>query len=187
MAFGKDQSPGRRVAKALCVLSILSGCASDGGQCPATLSNPYPSPAAMRALASDQVPLGQHLTWGGIFMDARHLSDATELVISARPLDSSCQVRRDAPAQGRFLVRYPGYFETTELISGQPLRVSGRLAAVETQTRSGEPMPVVTETILYGIRRPGAANATWDGYRPRISIGVGAGSGWSGGGVGISF
>lgn len=176
------------IAVMLSSLALLGGCASDGGRCPANLSNPAPSPAAMRALPPEQIPLGEHLSWGGILIDSRHLPDATELEISARALDAACRVRANAPAQGRFRVRFPGYFETAGLMPGWPLRVAGRLAAMEPDPRSGERVPIVTEASLYDIPRTGAPGIFEPGYRPRISIGLGLGSGgWSGGGIGISF
>ncbi|WP_190275833.1 Slp family lipoprotein [Thiorhodovibrio frisius] len=175
-------------AMAFCALLMLGGCASDGGYCPSTLTNPYPSPAAMQGLPPEDVRLGEHLTWGGILIDARHLASTTELDISARPLDAACQVRNDVMALGRFRVRYPGYFETADLIPGQPLRVSGRLAAMETRSSTGERIPVVTEATLHGLARASAARVDQNAvYRPRIGISIGAGSGWSGGGIGISF
>lgn len=181
----------RLLAVGLCIgliAALITGCASDGGQCPASLSNPYPSPAAMQTLPPETVALGEHFTWGGLLIDVRHLSDATELDISARPLDAACRVRKNAPEQGRFRVRLPGNFATAALASGQPLRVSGRLAAMETRVDSGARIPVVTEAVLSGLPRPGTADILGGRYRPNISIGVGVGSGgWSGGGIGISF
>ncbi|WPL16163.1 Starvation-inducible outer membrane lipoprotein [Thiorhodovibrio winogradskyi] len=136
----------------------------------------------MQGLPPETLPLGEHFTWAGILIETRHLAKATELDISARPLDTFCRIQGNAPALGRFRVRYPGYVETAHLLPGQPLRVSGRLASVETRADAGERIPLITQANLDLLSLADQVR-----HRPRIGISIGAGSGWSGGGIGISF
>jgi len=174
----------RSLALALAA-AVVSGCASDASRCPATLDNRHPSPTALLAVPPEQTVPGSHLTWGGVLLDSRHGADSTDLLIGYRPLGTNCLPRLDSLAQGYFLVRFPGYRQTADMAPGRTLRVSGRLAGIETDPITGQRLPVLTEPLLKLAPEQGP----WRGVdtRPRIGIGIGAGSGWRGGGIGVYF
>jgi outer membrane lipoprotein len=165
--------------------ALLAGCASDAGHCPTPHDEAGPSPAAVLATAPDHSRLGGHLTWGGVLIDSRHGADSTDLLIGYQPLGKNCLPRTTTGASGYFLLRFPGYLETADLAPGQALRASGRLAGIETDPITGQRLPVLTEPLL----KLAPSQGQWQpiGPRPRIGISIGAGSGWSGGGIGISF
>jgi outer membrane lipoprotein len=179
--------PMRLIPLVTVVVTLLaSGCASTGGGCRKPIGDRSLTPAVV---AGGDGHLGQAIAWGGTLVSSRNLADATDLEVLAYPLDDCGRPLLDEPAQGRFIVRRPGYLETGDLAPGRRITASGRIIAMA-DGRIGEAdyrFPVLED----------AAPTVWperdSGYgggqvRPWVSIGVGGGGrGWSGGGVGIWF
>jgi outer membrane lipoprotein len=174
-----------RLVIILAAALLVAGCASTGGTCRAPIGDRSLTPAVV---AAGDTHLGEAITWGGTLVSARNLADATDLEVLAYPLDDCGRPLLDEPAQGRFLIRRPGYLETADLDPGRRITASGRIIA-SADGRIGEAeyrFPVLED----------AAPTVWPerdaGYsggrvRPWVSVGIGGGRGWSGGGVGIWF
>lgn len=163
---------------------LVSGCASSPSACRKPVGDRLVTPAV--AAASDAF-IGQPMTWGGTLISSRNLADSTDLEVLAYPLDACGRPRTGDEPLGRFIVRSPGYRETADLRAGREITASGRIIATS-EGRIGDAdyrFPVLEDAnpMLWPNRGADAAART----RPWISIGVGAGSGWSGGGVGVVF
>jgi outer membrane lipoprotein len=165
---------------------LAAGCASTG-------SGACRQPVGDRSLTPERAVIGAGrvgtaITWGGTLVSTRNLADATDLEVLAYPLDDCGRPLLGEPARGRFIIRRPGYLETAGISPGQRITGSGRIIDVA-EGRIGEAeyrFPVLEDAAptLWPERetRYGGGNV-----RPWISVGVGGGSGWSGGGVGIWF
>ena len=126
------------------------------------------------------------MTWGGTLVDTRHLTDTTELELVSYPLDNCGRPQFDEPSTGRFVVVSPGYLETADIRPGQALTATGRLIGIRDGTVAGAPyrFPLLEDPAprLAPDARVGDLR-----QRPVFSVGVGAGSGWRGGGIGVFF
>ena len=165
-------------------LLLIAGCASSPDSCRTPIGERglTPSVAAEREDA-----IGQAITWGGTLVGSRNLADSTELEVLAFPLDSCGRPRTEDDPLGRFIIRRPGYLETADLRPGGDVTASGRIIAIS-EGRIGDAgyrFPVLEDANpkVWAERSP----SSYSGVRPWISIGVGGGSGWSGGGVGVVF
>ncbi len=178
----------RPIAAIAVVLSIVAaGCASTSDNCRAPVGDRALTPA-VAAVSEGRV--GEPVTWGGTLVSARNRVDATDLEVLAYPLSDCGRPLIDEPARGRFIIRSPGYLETAELRPGRSITASGRIID-SVEGRIGDAayrFPVVEDS------RPTVWPARDRGYasdrarvRPWISVGVGGGRGWSGGGVGVWF
>lgn len=166
---------------------LATGCASTGELCRRPVGDRGLTPA--QAAAGD-AHLGKAITWGGTLVSTRNLADATELEVLAYPLDDCGRPLLDAPAQGRFIVRRPGYLETAELEPGRRITASGRIIdTLDGRIGEAEYRFAVLEDAAPTIwpKRVQGYGADGGRVRPWISVGVGGGRGWSGGGVGIWF
>jgi outer membrane lipoprotein len=172
----------------LCAAVLLgqlsTGCASSPSTCRTPVGDRSVTPAA--AAAGERF-IGQPMTWGGTLIGSRNLADSTDLEVLAYPLDACGRPRSGEDPLGRFIVRSPGYRETADLRPGREITASGRIIATS-DGRIGDAeyrFPVLEDAkpMLWPSRGGDAGART----RPWISIGVGAGSGWSGGGVGVVF
>jgi outer membrane lipoprotein len=107
---------------------------------------------------------------------------------TGKRVTSACgRPRTDGRAQGRFILRRPGYLETADLRPGREITASGRITEIRAG-RIGEAdyrFPVL-EDARPRIWPEGTAYAP-PAVRPWVSIGIGSGGGWSGGGVGVVF
>jgi outer membrane lipoprotein len=164
-------------------IPLLAGCATTQKDCqrPIGVRGLTPALAAERG----SVP-GHVVTWGGKLVESRNLRDATELEILAFPLDTCGRPTTAEAPLGRFIMSYPGYLETAELTPGREVTASGPIIATS-QAHIGEAeyrFPVI-EDANPRIWPKAAAGST--ATRPSISIGIGGGRGWSGGGVGVTF
>jgi outer membrane lipoprotein len=168
---------------AITLAGILAGCAGDPGGCRAPVGDRSLTPALV---AGRDAVVRDWLTWGGTLVRTRHREDATELELVAYPLTDCGRPRIDAPSIGRFIVIIPGYLETADLMPGQPLTATGRLLGIRDGEVSGLPyrFPLLEDP---APRRWSQTGGWRQPARPVLSIGVGAGSGWRGGGVGIRF
>jgi outer membrane lipoprotein len=174
-----------RIAVALAAALLAVGCATTGEGCRKPIGDRSLTPAT--AAAGDS-RLGEAITWGGTLVSSRNLADATDLEVLAYPLDDCGRPLLDEPAQGRFIVRRPGYLETADLAPGRHITASGRIIA-SAEGRIGEAdyrFPVLEDAAptIWPERESRSAGGR---LRPWVSIGVGGGRGWSGGGVGIWF
>jgi outer membrane lipoprotein len=167
-------------------LFLTAGCATTtDSACRAPIGDRSVTPAVA---AADPSHVGERVAWGGTLVEARNLADSTELEMIGYPLDACGRPRTSDGAVGRFIIVRAGYLEIAQLQAGQPITATGTILA----TREGQvgdafyrfplladPNPRVwpDEPVAAGSVRT----------RPWISIGVGGGNGWSGGGVGISF
>lgn len=167
---------------------LVGGCAgTEPRDCRAPVGDRTLTPAVVAAGDDHQ---GKAITWGGTLVSARNLADATDLEVLSYPLDECGRPLLDAPAQGRFIVRRPGYLETADLAPGRRITASGRIIAT-LDGRIGDAdyrFPVLEDAAPRVWPERMRANAYEGGrVRPWISVGVGGGRGWSGGGVGVWF
>jgi outer membrane lipoprotein len=168
------------------LVSLLAGCASTPEPCRAPIGEPALTP---RVAAEAERGLGESITWGGTLVAARNRVDATDLEVLAYPLGNCGRPLLDEPAQGRFIVRRPGYLETAELRPGSSITASGRIIAIS-DGRIGDAayrLPVLEDAAP--TLWPAQETASWGSgrTRPWVSVGVGGGRGWSGGGIGVWF
>jgi outer membrane lipoprotein len=175
----------RLLAAALLAAELAPmGCATTGEHCRRPIGDRSLTPA-VAAAGDGQV--GASITWGGTLVSSKNLADATDLEVLAYPLDDCGRPLLGEPAQGRFIIRRPGYLETADLAPGRRVTASGRIIA-SAEGHIGEAdyrFPVLEDAAptIWPERNGGYGGSV----RPWISIGVGGGSGWSGGGVGIWF
>ena len=166
------------------LLLLLTGCASSPDNCRKPIGDDGLTPEI--AVERDGA-IGQSITWGGTLVGSRNLPDSTELEVLAFPLDGCGRPRVDDDPLGRFLIRRPGYLETADLKPGRAITASGRIIAIS-EGRIGEAdyrFPVLEDVNPRVWAEPSVSGPS--GVRPWISIGVGGGRGWSGGGVGVVF
>lgn len=159
------------------------GCATT--HCPPAVGARHPTPA--QAAAIDYPVHAEGLVqWGGVFVDARHHSDHTELEVLAYPLDSCGRPRvREAPV-GRFLIVRPGYLETADLAPGRQVTATGHLLG----SRDGQIGDAPYRFPLVESYQPHfwpEDRRRQSSVRPWVSIGIGSGGRGVGGGVGISL
>ncbi|MGB5833022.1 MAG: Slp family lipoprotein [Thiohalocapsa sp.] len=173
-----------RALAVLGLLILLAGCVSSPDRC----RKPIGERALTPAVAAERADvIGQAITWGGTLVGSRNLPDSTELEVLAYPLDSCGRPRTGDDPLGRFVVRRPGYLETADLRPGRDVTASGRIIA-SSEGRIGEAayqFPVLEDANPKIWPERAAGNR--GGVRPWVSIGVGGGRGWSGGGVGVVF
>ena len=163
---------------------LLGGCAAVPEGCTRPVGDRSLTP---EVVAGRGGATGKRVTWGGTLVDSRHRRDATELEVLAFPLSACGRPRTDGRAQGRFILRRPGYLETADLRPGREITASGRITEIRAG-RIGEAdyrFPVL-EDARPRIWPEGTAYAP-PAVRPWVSIGIGSGGGWSGGGVGVVF
>ena len=69
------------------------------------------------------------VVWGGVIISSRNLENSTELEVLAFPLESgSLWPHAEQPAEGRFLLRQPGYLETLDYAPGRYITAVGRVS-----------------------------------------------------------
>jgi outer membrane lipoprotein len=119
-------------------------------------------------------------------VDTRHATDSTEFELVSYPLDNCGRPQFDQPSSGRFLVVSPGYVETADIRPGRSLTATGRLIGVREGTVAGAAyrFPLLEDP---APRLAPEATSRGRGSRPVFSVGIGAGTGWRGGGIGVYF
>ncbi len=161
-------------------LLAASGCATTGERCR--------KPIGDRSLTPAMAATGDAITWGGTLVSSRNLADATDLEMLAYPLDDCGRPLLDERAQGRFIIRRPGYLETADLAPGRRITASGRIiASVEGRIGEADYRFPVLEDAAPRVWPESAGAYRGGKVRPWISIGVGGGRGWSSGGLGVWF
>ena len=167
---------------ALSVVAVLAGCAT-GGDCQAPVGDTQLTPTI--AAASEE-SVGRYQTWGGLLVEARNLEESTELEIVGYPLNRCGRPDTGAGPVGRFILVQQGYLETADLKPGRKVTATGRISGIR-KGRVGETdyrFPILDGGALRLWSQDSVDQAD---RRPRFSIGVGGGSGWSSGGVGVWF
>ncbi|WP_295384448.1 Slp family lipoprotein [uncultured Thiodictyon sp.] len=172
----------------------LPGCATT--DCVGAIGNPSLTPTQV---AASQGHTGELQRWGGSVVDGQNLADRTELTIIGYPLDRCGLPRLNQPATGRFVAVVPGYLETGDYRPGRAVTATGLISGTRAGQVGAAPysLPLLTnaKVKLWPVADgPGPGTASGSGWlggvRPRISVGIGAGTGgWHGGygGIGIGF
>jgi outer membrane lipoprotein len=164
-------------------LLLLAGCASS----PKVASDAERGITPKQALSQELSASATPLQWGGVIVETRNLSDATELQILAYPLKSNGQPDVSESPTGRFIAQRPGYLESVDYRKGRQVTATGSL--IEKRAgRIGEadytfPVLQADELVLWPEQSTRKAN-------PRVNFGLGVGSGgrsWGGVGIGIGF
>ena len=78
-------------------------------------------------VASPGVYRDARVIWGGMIVATRNLPDYTEMEVLGYPLGGTQRPDMSRTAQGRFLVRQPGYLEEVDYRQGRRVTVTGRL------------------------------------------------------------
>lgn len=85
-----------------------------------------------RAVAEGETLRGSKVLWGGVIITSANLADTTQIELLAYPLDDEqWPVQSEQPPQGRFIIRHPGYLETSEYAPGRVLTVIGSLDGIQ--------------------------------------------------------
>ncbi len=122
-----------------------------------------------RAVAEVDAVTNQRVLWGGVILASQNLKDVTQIEVLAYPLNKRHKPDLDRNPLGRFLVRYPGYLETTDYAQGRLLTVVGTLQELHSG-RIGESdytYPVVSGEEAHLWQLPGRSGET------RFQFGVG--------------
>lgn len=174
-----------RVVPLLAVIlsMLLAGCSTTPKVTAGADRSTTPAQIATSGRAAGDKPL----QWGGVILESRNLTDATELQILAYPLEEDGRPDVTTTPNGRFIAQHPGYLETVEYRKGRQVTVTGRLS----ETREGKVgnsdyrFPVLkSEQLVLWPRQGDHVN------KPRVNFGFGIGSGgrsWGGVGIGIGF
>jgi outer membrane lipoprotein len=162
---------------------LLAGCASS----PKVATDAERGITPTQAVSQETTGSATPLQWGGVIVETRNLSEATELQVLAYPLNSSGRPDVSDSPTGRFIVHQPGYLESVDYRKGRQVTATGRL----TEKRPGKvgeaaytfPVLQADELVLWPEQSERKAN-------PRVNFGLGVGSGgrsWGGVGIGIGF
>lgn len=115
-----------RLSKLLLLLILLPvACA---------VAPPLPLEGVDRTLQPDQAARdieaarGREVVWGGVIVSSRNLESMTEIELLSFPLNAnSLWPESSESAQGRFLLRSPGYLEPLDYAPGRYLVARGRI------------------------------------------------------------
>lgn len=77
-----------------------------------------------RAKASDEHK-GSKVLWGGMIIKTNVLKDSSQIEVLAYPVNENGVPKRSASAQGRFIIRKPGFLEPADYAQGKWLAVVG--------------------------------------------------------------
>lgn len=161
----------------------LTGCASGPKVTDNAERGITPTQAAKLEIGFESKPL----QWGGVIVETRNLSQATELQILAYPLQANGRPDVSASPTGRFIAQHPSYLESVDYREGRLVTATGNLiehrAAQVGEAPYRFPVLLVDQLVLW----PKQHNRQ---VQPRINFGLGVGSGgrsWGGVGIGIGF
>lgn len=87
------------------LILVLSGCATDTGQCRRPVGDRGLTPAVAAASGEN---LGERVSWGGTLVEARNRERDTELEVIGMSLGGCGRPRTGSAAVGRFVVVRPG-------------------------------------------------------------------------------
>ncbi len=171
---------------ALLAGSMAGGCATNQEVCvkPVGQLDLTPSEVATSARGTGQV-----VSWGGQVVETRNRRSDTELEIIGYPLDDCGRPVTQAQPQGRFLVRHSGYLEPQDYRPGRQVTATGRITEM-TDEQVGEAhrrFPILGESTIRLWPDQQTSDEFYARPRPFFSIGIGGGSGYVGGGVGVGF
>ena len=157
----------RILTAALATLASLTACTTPPiqSEIPARVDlTPY-------QVAEDKAFPAEDVLWGGMVVDVRNSADFSEMEVLAYPLDRSQRPRLQAPTQGRFIARMPGYVERYDYPQGRFVTLRGKVVA----RREG----MIDERLyVYPIVEAGQVHLWPLGFQdagPHFSIGVGVG------------
>ena len=167
----------------LCAAAGIWGCAGKSVYESQYASQPTPATLSAQPRVHTK---GAALTWGGVVIEVRNLSDRTMLEILAYPLADDGQPDTDEPSQGRFLADRRGFLEPRDYAPGRVVTVTGPLLGYQDGTVAGAyyrfPAVAAEELRLWDERiQPSSGIGS---RAPRVGVGVNVGS--HGGGVGVS-
>ena len=162
---------------------LLSACATS----PQVTSDAERGITPTESLSLELSESATPLQWGGVIVETRNLSEATELQVLAYPLSNSGRPEVSDSPSGRFIVQNPGYLEAVDYRKGRQVTATGRLI----EKRDGQvgeaaytfPVLLADELVLWPEESTRKAS-------PRVNFGLGVGSGgrsWGGVGIGIGF
>lgn len=148
-------------------LATLTACATP----PIQTGSPARLDLAPYQVAADHALPVEDVLWGGMVVEVRNAADHSEMEVLAYPLDRAQRPRLQAPTQGRFIARMPGYVERYDYPQGRFVTLRGKVVA----RREG-----MIDERLYVYPVVDAAQVhLWPlGFQnsgPRFSIGVGVG------------
>lgn len=76
---------------------------------------------------------GQTVVWGGVIVQATNQKDASVIEVVKKPTDYRGAPKDGDSSEGRFLVAYPGYLETTIYREGRKVTIAGEIKGEKTQ------------------------------------------------------
>lgn len=103
------------------LLAALTGCATPAFEYTDVRTEIAPWQVVEQSLDNVDV------IWGGIIVGVHHYRDVSEIEVLAYPLDRGQRPQPNAPSQGRFRIRVPGFVESVDFPEGLFLSTRGRL------------------------------------------------------------
>lgn len=116
---------------ALLAVLMLSGCATT----PDAVRDADVEAVSVEAVRQNPAQhIGSRVRWGGTIIAVENAADTTLVEIISRPLRSSGTPLPDAPGEGRFRARVPGFLDPSDYAAHRWMTVVG----VVTGTESGK-------------------------------------------------
>jgi outer membrane lipoprotein len=110
---------------------LALGCASP---IPQAVREPLATPVGIdQVRAAPERYLGTRVRWGGAVIAVDNAPRVTDVEILGRPLGRDGEPLAGADPQGRFLARFSGFVDPTELPADRDLTVVGTLVGSETR------------------------------------------------------
>jgi outer membrane lipoprotein len=149
---------------------MLTACAATSPFGSAKLSGTDKTLSYQQAVTDSESLHGRRIVWGGSIIATRNLSQYTEVVVLAYPLDAQAQPLTSNSALGRFVLIWPGYLESADYAPGRWLSVIGDLDGLRDELlgESRLTYPVIQAQYLYLWPLE-----TGPAISPRFHIGVG--------------
>jgi len=117
-----------------CFAVVVSGCVSTPEVVPDTMKSQIDSHIRFeQVLDQPEAFQGKVVVWGGEVLQAKRLSDATQLEILQLPLDSSQRPSQNkTESKGRFLARESAFLDPATFPAGTRVTVVGELTGAQT-------------------------------------------------------
>lgn len=149
---------------------LLTACAVTPPFDSAKLSGADRTLSYQQAVTDSAALRGRRIAWGGSIIETRNLSQYTEVVVLAYPLDAQTRPLTSSSALGRFALIWPGYLESADYAPGRWLSVIGDLDGLRDELvgESRHSYPVIQAQYLYLWPLE-----TGPAVSPRFHIGVG--------------
>ena len=121
-----------RLLSVLATLVLVAACASKP---PVSLEGADLALRPQQVLDDFDSVRGNRVAWGGVIVATDNLAEHTRIEVLSYPLNNStARPKTENAAQGRFIIRQPGYLETVDYAPGRTVTVSGTLTEVESGT-----------------------------------------------------